>query len=825
MPQGKDYIFCLQDKNFNFWRFNNGDIDISAREYFMTFAPDGWNEIAIQNIVNRTYKSIDRSVSIPLAYIMDGAQILKHIAYSKGLKEEVFLTVLAQQLNYEPYPKATLAFISGQTPFTPNTTTTGTITGTPGETVKVKVYLDFPGFSNDKVYGNFDAFNFIIDGDIYPTVHFAIYDLIIPVGGVINFSIYHEYFTGNSTAGMELLNANGNTSFGYCYWYKQVYRGEVDWSTFDHTGPKVTCTTMEDGLPKYLKANDKTVYEFPMDVPEAVNVKMDGIKLHNSVEDLVSDGVTSDPGYDFENHLIDLLITKEDAPYLGGKKEVRRTKVNNVNADIHATQAWFASTTDTGTLEFEYDFPVTITYFPPPAINPAGRYRIVVRSLDSGGTIVDQFVLLNIPADQITGIERRLTGSGTLATGDGYEFYLYAFFDVTGASGDAQIQTTYPGTGNSYFNYKYKYRQAATYIKAFRPQYLFGQLISKITEGVYSAATASFFTDNKTKVLTCGNAIRGITDATMKISFEGFFKFWDSIYSVGIIDRNPQVDFAEEHNLVDFTDIIDLGQPDISTLKVSVAKDELINEVNIGFPDISSEVGVLNGNEEFNTGTLWSTDATTLTGKLDKISPIKASCYEIEKIRIATFKKDTTDYKNDNDNYAVHITDTLIPASGSIPDHYELDRTLNALVTAGLLEPETVFNLWFSPARSLARNGINIHGRFYKSDTDNFNFRSANKNSKLVCDGVTENANINVGALPGAILVPWLFDIEVSPPDDLISLLDQNPLKGLQFTLEGNTYLMIQRRTSIASSSKKSQQIQGRSAATNDLTKLINYSG
>ena len=175
MPQGTDYIFCLQDKDNNFWKLDNsGNVTISASPYFLAFAPDGWTDIAVQNIRNKFYKGIDRSVTIPLGYVNDGAKILKHILYSYGLNKTVYLVIASQQLNYTP--------------------------------------------------------------------------------GV-----------------------------SYGYWYKQIYKGEVDWSTFDHTGSKVTCTTLEDGLPKYLKANDKTVYEFPVDVPDAVNIKMDGIVLHEKL--------------------------------------------------------------------------------------------------------------------------------------------------------------------------------------------------------------------------------------------------------------------------------------------------------------------------------------------------------------------------------------------------------------------------------------------------------------------------------------------------------------------------------------------------------------
>jgi len=133
MFQGSSYLFAIQDKDFRFWKLDNGVIKCTAAPYFLEFSPAGWQEISVQNIRNKKYWGIDRSVTIPLSYVNDGATILKHIFLTKGLEEPVYLSILEQQLFYQPYPKATLAYTAGQSPFTPNVATTGTITGTPGD--------------------------------------------------------------------------------------------------------------------------------------------------------------------------------------------------------------------------------------------------------------------------------------------------------------------------------------------------------------------------------------------------------------------------------------------------------------------------------------------------------------------------------------------------------------------------------------------------------------------------------------------------------------------------------------------------------------------
>lgn len=722
MPQGSDYIFALQTKDHRFWKVVDRNVTVNAQPYFLEFAPAGWMDIAVQNIRNKKYWGIDRSVTIPLTYVQDGSQMLKYIFLNKGIEESVYLVILEQQLDYE--------------------------------------------------------------------------------------------------AGV-----------GYTYWYKQRFRGEIDLSTYNHDGSSVKVSTLEDGLPKYLKANENTVIEIPMDVADAINVKMDGIKLHNSVENVITDGASADPIYDFGNHLIDLQITKEDAPYVSGKQEVERTKVSNNNTLIQATGNWFSKPSVQSTIEIEYDFPVTITYHPPPGINPAGRYRIAVRKINTGGVGTNPLVLLDIPANQITGSTRRLTGSGSFVADADDELYLFAYFDVEGATGDAQIQTTYPATDNSFFNYKYKTRSATTYIKAFRPQYLFTKFIDFVTEGTYTADTADYFDrflGNGDVVFTCGNALRGFDDAVLKWSWNDFFQFWDCFSSVGIYEKSGVVYFSDRVDMNDETDIIDLAEP--SKLIVSPATDFLFNELEIGYPEIKNDLGVLNGNEAFNMRYLFSMGMTKRPAKMEKISKIAADPYVIEQVRITTLNKDTTDYKADNDVFALHLANPIMPSIvPGVGEVWELDRSLNATAT-GLIEPDTVFNIGLSPKLNFKRNGPWIRSSTWLMDTRTLKYQSSDKNNKLeftdpTYGAIVEKGDENIGGLGDQFFVPVVLNITVPSPLDLISLLDSNPLQVIRFPFYGDYYtcIMLESRTSL--STNKEQQWALLPLPSTNLKKLEDYYG
>lgn len=716
MPANHDYIFCLQDSQNRFWKISEtGSIYCSAQPYFLQFAPDGWNDIAVQNIRNKKYWGIDRSVTIPLTYVQDAAAILKHIFYTKGIEESVYLVIAFQQLEY------------------------------------------------------------------IPTV-------------------------------------------SYGYWYKQIYRGEIDLSTFNHSGTKITCTTLEDGLPKYLKANENTTYELPMNVPEAINIKMDGIKLHNKAKYAVLD--VEDAGgaaVGFENcAALSAIFTGQDGDGYG--LAYKTQDFENINNDPAFAGAYCDSSANwimKNAGSVAVTFPIIGKIDLHCILNPAGAFHANADFYfkKTGGTEYNIALAQNF----VTGTDYSLPFSVTVTLQPNESLFLIRDFNLDSGSGGSGLLVNYLNT--SLFDVQAITRMPTTYIKALTGQYIFNQLISKVTEGNYGGATSAYLTRYFQKVFTCGNALRGFDDAVMKINFADFFKDWDCFDAVGIIDRGITVDMDTKENLVDKLNIIVLNPPAKETFKVSVNKDYLFNELEIGYPEIKNEIGVLNGNQEFNCKYLWSIGTTKAPAKLDKVSKIQAACYSIEKIRVTTIAKDTTDNKSDNDVFTLYIEDTLQPAVDLIPAHYRLDRSLNSSVTDGLIEPETVFNLFLTPKRNLLRNGSFIRSNGYIIDGKVLSYKSSDKNKSLVCDGITEAADITISSLDDNFFTAIQMEGEFEAPDDLESILDTNPLQAYSFDIDGTTFYGIMQKTGIANASRKLQPMQFLSDSTNDLKKLIQYYG
>ena len=804
--EGKDYIFCLQSKGNAFWQADNtGLVTLSNQPYFLEYSPIGWEGLSVQNIRHKRYWGIDRSVSAPLTYVNDGARILKDIFYKLGIEESVYLVILKQRLDIDPAPVGTVSInnlSSGDN--------AGTIIGAANSIVYIKVLVTGAA-GVDNISGALGGGVFVGQFAGEGSKIYA-----VPVGnGVATIAMFFDNSSGTGTATFTVCNKDGSTQASYGYWYKQIYRGEVDLSQFQHVGAKVTCPTLEDGLPKYLKSNENTIYELPMNVPEAVIVKMDGIRLHQKANYSFIDG------FNFNTPSYAVQFTSTDS-------EGDQYNVTNISEfyeeipNIGIPEVHYVQTSDNYFFRNDGDTPIDVTLVGTVMVqaiqngtSPLGNSELKVKSSDptTGGQTWESRIFFLSPVEGVThtyninlpitvnpGVKLFMIGSSNSVNSSLYNFqYL-------------------PG---SIISAKYITRRPSTYIRTLPPQYIFNRLVDLFTEGKFTAAASSYFDKHKNIVWTCGNAIRGLSTAVLKLCFSDFFQFYDCYDAVGISEKTGVVTFDSKINLIDRTAIITLPEP--VNLKISVAKDFLFNELSIGYPEIKNDIGVLNGNEEFNTKFLFSLGTTKSPAKLDKVSKTKASCYEIEKIRTTIIEKVTTDNKADNDCFVLHIENTV--NTDSTPSYYNLDRSINPTnpTLSGLIEPSSVFNIALSPKRMLLNNLPFLSSSMYLAQSI-LGYKSADKNNKLSCNGIVEKADVQL-SLPSRFFIPLLLDFDVPAPEDLIGLLDLNPLSVFQFPFEGSTYTGILTKVSTGSSAERSQAYQLLSIESNPITELISFYG
>lgn len=682
--QGKDFIYFFFDENNNSYYAYGDTVLLSASLKPLEFTHDGWKKIQLQNQRNPTYFAIDRSFSVPLEYLKDGAQILKYIYYNFGVEGKVYMSICKQELF-------------------------------------------------------FDA-----------------------------------------------------THYGF--YYKLLYNGEIDLANFKHDGVKVTVNIMEGGIVKLIKAFENTKYEIPVDVPEAVEILMDGVELKKGASYNVLEGQITGPG--LVTHFIPIIFLNEE----GGEVGVIFDSQSFGESDPRIVRNESGSPITfplTGSIKFKIEY-------------AADKYQLLIRKkkadnsletlFDSGIFSVTNNAIYEIPF------------SFTVTLNDNEQLF-FVGRDLANASPAnlPNLKMTYYETDIS-LNFNFKFRD--TTIKALRPEYVFQQLISKISDSAY-IPQSTYLQTIQDVVVTCGDAIRGITGAKIKTSLRDFFQSYNSDFGLGMGMIGNTLRLEEKAYWVQYTDVVDLGE--VSKMKVSPATDLLVNNIKNGSPN--QEYDDVNGKQEFNTTQERSAPITRIAKDLNLVSVYRKDCYGIEFTRINLEGKTTTDDKSDNDVFMIHIEDA--PRGDGF---YHLDRSLNDGAT-GLLTPSTVFNLYLTPARGIRRNGNYIRSLFYKLDAKYLKFQTTDKNSAVIASGITENADIQIASLDTPLFSCNYLEFETKVPINLFELLKANPLKAFKGTWAGFSFVGIPDKISIQPGDNAAQTFKLLASPDTDLTQLITIDG
>lgn len=698
--QGKDFIYFLFDEHNNSYYVYGDTVLKTADLKPLEFTPDGWTKIQLQNVRNQTYFAVDRTFSVPLDYVKDGAQILKYVYTNYGVEGKVYMAICEQRLY-------------------------------------------------------FDA-----------------------------------------------------THYGF--YYTLLYRGEIDLANYKHDGTKVTVNIMEGGIVKLIKAYENTKYEIPVDVPDAVDIYMDGITLQQTSAYLFGNGPSLENKDNRDSHIVDLSLLNTEAAVPLGASSARR-KIINSNADIFNSKEFVLKTgADQTSITIKYNFKVNIRL--EASITPiAGtRYFLTIIGFNSSGNqvLMNRIIDYNPNSTSLLYQKHTFTGSATYTIPANTEVYIYS---TTSLNVDFTV-FNYDDDGD--FSITYTYTHHPTTIKALRPLYVFQQLISKISDGAY-VPQSNYLQTIQDVVVTCGDAIRGIQGAVIKTSLRDFFTSYNSDFGIGMGMLSGTLRLEEKAFWVQYTDVVDLGE--VSKLKHTPATDLLINNIKIGTPN--QDYDDVNGKQEFNTTHEYSAPITRVSKELNLVSVYRKDCYGIEFTRLNLDGKTTTDSDSDNDVFMIHVEDN--PRGDGF---YHLDRALNAGAT-GLLTPSTVFNLYLTPARALRRNGNYIRSLFYKLDAKYLKFQTTDKNAAAVAGGITEKADIQIASLPAPLFSCNYLEFETKVPINLLELLKNNPLKAFAGTWAGFSFVGIPDKISIQPGDNGVQTYKLLASPTTDFTTLVNIDG
>ncbi len=682
MVQGPAFIYFLHidDKFYYVDEYRN--VLQTANPTPLTFTPDGWQEVSIITERNKKYFGMDRTFTLPLTFVEDGAGILKKIYYSKSVNGKLKLSIADQKLYLE-----------------------------------TNIY----GFGN------------------------------------------------------------------YYFYYDKFYNGDVDFLTFSHDGPKVSARVIEGGLSKVVKARENTTVEIDVDVPEAVLIKMDGLLFKNNSLYKVLSGPYLGSG--LVQHKVPIAFISKESFSVGVSNNSQSTiNASTGNILINGGSDYVANIS--GSVKFQIQY-------------AAFKYTLSIRMKKADNSIE---VLYNQQIDTLLNTDYTISFNISPTIPTGATVYIDGLYLSNASPGNLQnMKMVYYETDITVKD-STKYR--TTNIKALPVLYVFQQITKKISNSAYTA-TSELLAASKI-MITCGDAIRGLSGSKIRTSLTQFFNSMNAVLNVGMAPVNDVLKMEPKAYWFG-GDIIDLGE--VSKLRIVPASDYIYNKIMAGYPP--QDYGEVNGRGEPNSTLQFTNDIDVKAADYDIVSDYRGDMTGIELTRQNLTGKTTTDSSSDNDTFMI--------AAGNIGEGsvYELDRSLNPGAT-GLIDAASAFNLPISPKRMLNNHGWFIRSFLDKMDGTWLKFQTADKNADMIAGGIIEKADVLVSTLAPRLFLPTLFEFETRVPDDYQTLLDANPIRKYRFTYNGITLMGIALKSGIEPSTRKTQIFTLLADASCDLSQLEN---
>lgn len=453
------------------------------------------------------------------------------------------------------------------------------------------------------------------------------------------------------------------------YQYDSWYLSEVNFLKTKLTQGVIQVEALEGGLQKYIKANENTVYDFPVSPNSDVSVLMDGMELANTATWFVSNGlgqISGDPLPEYGSHVIATDLIQKEIEDIGGVFSCVRTKVDNNNTSIRNTGQYLFKATAPGSLKVDYNFKVDVRFDSSLGVGqtPGNTMAIVLRVINESNVATSNQVIATASTIQLgAGISLLVQGTKTVTLSEGDELYFYALTTVQGTGGDDETIWSYYG-GEPTLKMSYTYRHPESVVLGFTPLKLLTLIMDKITGGDYNGIKSNFLTGlNDSIAITSGQAIRGLPDAKLSTSLSSFFKSFNRYgIMLGVDSDDYLVVEKFETSLDNNTIIYDCGEVDDAEL--SVAEDLIFNTIKVGYKE--QEYKEINGLSEFNQGQVWGSTITKLTKELDLQSEYRADPFGIELLRINFGQKTTTDTKSDNETFFLNIKPQFTAITGKI---------------------------------------------------------------------------------------------------------------------------------------------------------------
>lgn len=549
--------------------------------------------------------------------------------------------------------------------------------------------------------------------------------------------------------------------------HKYFYRGEIDLSGLKDEDQKFTVNIMEGGTSKFLKANEGTSYEVPLEGdPDAILVKLDGIFLREKHSWLIpQSGI--EPG---DTLVGTQFIVKEGTAFGFASFSTFTKPFSSVDLSI---DYFAAAAQDIANVRFHGKLPVAaVQNSKLQIVNQDGVVRAtLIDVVDPGG------VNAEVPFDVTC----------NLVEGD----KLFLKFD----------QPTVVAWTEGEIHAEFKSRKAATYVWCHYADILGKRLTKKITNSE-DDFHSDLLLSRRDVVITCGDALRGIVWAKIKTKMNEYLEFCRVIHGAGVGIEGKVIRVEPFAYFLTPSSIQQLGEA--RDFKTVPANDLHFNTIKFGYQP--PQIDDVNGKFEFCATYTMTTPRLRVVKELALVCPYQAAPYYQEITRVNLEGKATTDDSSDNEVMLLSIDIDNPQVDPELGTYYLLKRPAYDSIE-GEVDHDSVYNIELSPRRILRTHKPWINSCLYEFVSQTMKYQTSDKNStlKTVLNGEVfdEDGDETIGE--EILFLPWYFEFDTMVPVNLVDIEESDPNTGFATDWYDKNFEGILIKAAIAPNDDKEQ--------------------
>ena len=667
-------------------------------------------------------------------------------------------------------------------------------------------------------------------------------------------------------------------SFGGGMKYKDWYKGEIDFTTFNDNYDSVEVNIIEGGFYKDVQANKNVPYEIPFD-DDSVSIEMDGFPLFNKLTYQIAPDVLYE-GSATKSMAIPFIVAEGTNLNIETGSE---TAVDYINfATLLASDNWMIKNSGTNNQDIHITGAARF-YAPENGTLPLSfvRMKFLKNSSDpnfNGWTIYSGNPVANQLIEKIIDFQITLLPGERLFLTQQQNSVNYNLFNITFVE-------------NSFIYIDFGSKKDTTIIDAMRTFDVGNKLCLNMSKNI-STLNSDLLSTDFNLLITSGDAIRSIQNAVIKTKFSDWNKSVNAVKCTSFGIENNNGKFEKRIYAFSDSEIANLGVVKIVEKFVTPANQYRYSGVEVGYP--TKDIENLNGKYSFNNTLVFKTPKLKGGENIyDAKSVYYADPYIIEILRINTGSKITTDNKSDNDvffidgelkynNYIGQLTfttvdavstliinviglnliagvrfkvlegnnstaykivsvkeqgpNTVIQLNKTVVDevidttieflHYKLRRK-PYLSIEGIPAEQEIFNIELSPKRILTEHYSWLAGACDKMENGMLTYQTTEKNSQLVTTDlnnvvIKEIEDVPIANLGQEIFLPHFFNVEAKSQLNLYDKIKTNPGGYFSFSVNNFTFTGFIDEVKSNEATLETQEYILLCKAGNDLETLIN---